>query len=92
MLDGATGELFKDGERLVLTSQETRLLRFLAARVGEDVSRDDLADALGEGTTLRAVDVQVARLRKKFEADPRNPSWLQTVRGIGYRLAGRPHA
>ena len=90
VLDVTTGLLLRGEERILLTPQEQRLLRYLATRLGDEVSRDDLAEALGEGTTLRAVDVQVARLRKKFEADPRNPSWLQTVRGIGYRLAGRP--
>ncbi|MCA8929624.1 MAG: response regulator transcription factor [Alphaproteobacteria bacterium] len=88
----ATGLLTQDGKRVLLTPQEQRLLRYLAGRLGDEVSRDDLADALGDGTTWRAVDVQVARLRKKMEADPRNPSWLQTVRGVGYRLAGRPLA
>ncbi len=89
MLDVDSGDLSRDGARLTLTSQEQRMLRYLAGRVGEDVSRDDLAEMLGEGATARAVDVQIARLRKKFEPDPRNPNWLQTVRGIGYRLTGR---
>jgi len=89
LLEADSGRLSRDGDGLVLTSQEQRLLRYLAGRLGEDVSRDDLADILGEGANPRAVDVQVARLRKKFEPDPRNPNWLQTVRGIGYRLTGR---
>ncbi len=89
LLDVDSGGLSRDGERLVLTSQEQRLLRYLAGRLGEEISRDDLAEILGDGATSRAVDVQVARLRKKFEPDPRNPNWLQTVRGVGYRLTGR---
>ena len=89
MLDVDSGDLSRGGDRLILTSQEQRMLRYLAGRVGEDVSRDDLAEMLGEGATARAVDVQIARLRKKFEPDPRNPNWLQTVRGVGYRLTGR---
>ena len=89
LLEVDSGALSHEGERLILTSQEQRLLRYLADRLGEEVSRDDLAEILGEGATARAVDVQVARLRKKFEPDPRNPNWLQTVRGIGYRLTGR---
>ena len=92
VFDVATALLWHDAERVILTPQEQRLLRFMAGRLGEEVSRDDLADALGEKMTWRAVDVQVARLRKKLEADPRNPTWLQTVRGVGYRLAGRPQA
>lgn len=89
VFDLTTALLWQNGERIILTPQEQRLLRFMAGRLGEEVSRDDLADALGEEMTWRAVDVQVARLRKKLEADPRNPTWLQTVRGVGYRLAGR---
>lgn len=90
VLDLTTGHLSEQGARIQLTPQEQRLLHYLGSRLGEEVSRDDLADTLGEGTTLRAVDVQIARLRKKFEPDPRNPAWLQTIRGIGYRLVGRP--
>jgi len=90
VLEVEAGLLWLDGVRVPLTPQEQRLLRFLGNRLGDKVSRDDLAEALGDGTTWRAVDVQVARLRKKMEADPRNPSWLQTVRGVGYRLTGRP--
>ncbi len=89
LLDVDSGDLSREGERLALTSQEQRMLRYLAGRVGKNVSRDDLAEILGDGATPRAVDVQVARLRKKFEPDPRNPNWLQTVRGVGYRLTGR---
>lgn len=89
VLDIDSGDLSRDGERLLLTSQEQRLLRYLASRVGEEIPRDDLAEILGEGATPRAIDVQIARLRKKFEPDPRNPNWLQTVRGVGYRLTGR---
>ena len=87
--DPASGELRHGEARLALTTQERRLLCRLAARPGEEVGRDDLAAVLGDGATPRAVDVQVARLRKKFEPDPRNPNWLQTVRGVGYRLLGR---
>jgi two-component system phosphate regulon response regulator OmpR len=90
LLETESGFLSENGQRLALTSQEQRLLRYLAKRLGQEVSRDDLAEILGDGATPRAVDVQVARLRKKFEPDPRNPNWLQTVRGVGYRLIGRP--
>ena len=84
-----SGILRSSDERLNLTSQEQRLLRYLGERLGEEVSRESLAEILGDGATPRAVDVQVARLRKKFEPDPRNPNWLHTVRGVGYRLTGR---
>ncbi len=51
------------------------------------MSREDLAGLGGaEGGNERAVDVQVNRLRRKIERDPANPAYLQTVRGLGYRL------
>jgi len=62
------------------------LLRILAARPGEVISREDLAKRTGAGLE-RSVDVQVTRLRRKVEADPRAPVYLQTVRGVGYKLA-----
>jgi len=56
-----------------------------AANAGETVARIDL---LGEPTAAgeRKIDVQINRLRRKIEQDPSDPKWLQTVRGIGYRL------
>jgi two-component system phosphate regulon response regulator OmpR len=62
------------------------MMRVLAARPGEVVSREDLAKRTGAGLE-RSVDVQVTRIRRKIETDPRAPVYLQTVRGVGYRLA-----
>jgi len=65
-------------------------MRVLAAHPDEAVSRADLAEVLGgtEGRVQdRAVDVQITRLRRKIEADPKAPRYLQTVRGAGYMLA-----
>lgn len=83
--DVAKGELRKDDRRVYLTESETQLLVLLARNVGEPVSRRDLAEEGGLGSE-RSVDVQVTRLRKKIEPDPREPIHLQTLRGIGYRL------
>jgi len=68
-----------------LTTRERDLLRLLAKRAGEPVSRAELAQPGGE-ESLRSVDVQINRLRQKIEADPANPVYLQTVRGAGYAL------
>jgi two-component system phosphate regulon response regulator OmpR len=69
-----------------LTAVETRLLTLLAERAGTPVSREELGQ-YAEGTlNLRSVDVQVTRLRRKIEPDPRVPRYLQTVRGKGYLL------
>ena len=61
------------------------MLRLLAAQPGETVPRLMLAGN-GSAAGERAVDVQVNRLRRKIESDPANPLFVQTVRGIGYRL------
>lgn len=80
------GELTRDGINVRLTEAEAVLLRVLATRGGESISREDLARRTSAGME-RSVDVQVTRLRRKIELDPRAPIYLQTVRGIGYRLA-----
>lgn len=82
----ARGELSREGAMVRLTEAEVAMLRVLAARPGEVVSREELAKRTSAGLE-RSVDVQVTRLRRKVEADPRAPVFLQTVRGIGYRLA-----
>jgi two-component system phosphate regulon response regulator OmpR len=83
----AKGELRRDGRIVRLTDSETQLLRILAARAGAPISRHELATLTSAGVE-RSVDVQVTRLRRKIERDPREPVHLQTVRGVGYRLAG----
>ncbi|MGE3142650.1 MAG: response regulator [Hyphomonadaceae bacterium] len=80
------GELSREGAPIRLTEAEAMLLRVLAAKGGESISREELAKRTGAGLE-RSVDVQVTRLRRKIEADPRIPIYLQTVRGVGYRLA-----
>ena len=74
------------GDDLVkLTSSELSLLRALAKKPGEAISRSALAEQTSAAME-RSVDVQVTRLRKKIEDDPRTPIYLQTVRGVGYVL------
>ena len=81
----ARGELRKGEEVIKLTDREREMLRVLAATPGETVSRAALAGN-GEAVSERAVDVLVNRLRRKIERNPTNPLYVQTVRGIGYRL------
>jgi two-component system phosphate regulon response regulator OmpR len=84
--DPDRGELACDGEPVKLTEAEVALLRQLARSPHEAVERLELARDTVDPSG-RAVDVQVTRLRRKIEADPKAPRYLQTVRGIGYRLA-----
>ena len=85
----ARGELRHGEEIIHLTDREREMLRMLAACPGETVTRIALAGN-GAAAGERAVDVQVNRLRRKIERDPANPLFLQTVRGIGYRLMVSP--
>jgi two-component system phosphate regulon response regulator OmpR len=84
--DIARGELFRGGEIVRLTAAEAGLLSSLAARAGEAVSREDLSQSAQFRGNIRNVDVQMTRLRRKIEPDPRYPRYLQTVRGTGYAL------
>jgi len=92
--DVERGELWSGEELVRLTATESQLMKIFASSVGEPVSRGDLVEQLGRGSGQdggqaqeRAVDVQITRLRKKIETDPKQPRFLQTVRGAGYMLA-----
>ncbi|MBE7638064.1 response regulator [Sneathiella sp. P13V-1] len=82
--DITKGELLKDGAIINLTSSEQLLLKTLASSPGVSVTRDELS--VTSGAQGRAVDVQITRLRRKIEEDPKLPRYLQTVRGEGYVL------
>ena len=74
-----------------LTGGEAALMQALARRVGEILSRDDIGEALGTPDAgERAIDVQVTRLRRKVEPDPREPRFNQTIRHRGYILRPGP--
>ena len=79
-------ELKKGPEVIRLTDREQEIMLLFATRAGETIPRHELVgndSEVGE----RTIDVQINRLRRKIEDDPANPVWLQTVRGIGYRLS-----
>ncbi len=86
------GQLFEGDSHIRLTGTESALLRRLAETPGQPVSRADLTLDLGRAPTDetdisdRAIDVQITRLRRKIEPDPKEPRYLQTVRGAGYML------
>jgi two-component system phosphate regulon response regulator OmpR len=82
----ARRELMRGGEALKLTDREQEILAIVAARAGETIPRHELVTGDSE-VGERTIDVQINRLRRKIERDPANPVWLQTVRGIGYRLS-----
>jgi two-component system, OmpR family, phosphate regulon response regulator OmpR len=80
------GELRRDDELIRITEREREILTILAVAGGANVEREQLAGP-GGAAAERTVDVQINRLRRKTEVDPANPVFLQTVRGVGYRLA-----
>ena len=79
-------ELSRGGAPIKLTESEARLLRILASHAGQPLSRERLASESEVSGNTRAIDVQVTRLRRKIEPDPRTPRYLHTVRGKGYML------
>ncbi len=91
--DVERGELWRGDEPVRLTTAESTLLKLLARRAGEPVSRWDMLTELGaqssgdSSSQERAIDVQITRLRRKVEAQPKTPRFIKTVRGAGYMLA-----
>ena len=87
--DVERSELWRGDDPVRLTATEMVLMSVLSERPKEPVSRGELVEKLGRGggtAQERAVDVQITRLRRKIEADPKQPRYLQTVRGAGYML------
>jgi two-component system, OmpR family, phosphate regulon response regulator OmpR len=84
------GELWRGEDVVRLTATESQLMRIFAGRPGEALTRIQVVEELGRASGQaqeRAVDVQITRLRRKIETDPKQPRYLQTVRGAGYMLA-----
>lgn len=83
--------LFK-GEQLVLTPKEFELLLYLAIHRGKVLSRDQLLNGVWDfhydGDT-RIVDVHISHLREKIEADTKQPTYIRTIRGFGYKMDGQ---
>ncbi|UWQ95745.1 response regulator [Rhodobacteraceae bacterium M385] len=87
------GELWQGKDPVRLTATEAALMRIFAHQPTEALSRGELVSLLnrdkvgGEPVQERAVDVQITRLRRKIEMNPKQPRYLQTVRGAGYMLS-----
>ncbi|WP_281973712.1 response regulator [Ruegeria faecimaris] len=88
--DVERGEMWRGEETVRLTATESQLMKIFSAQAGAPISRAKLVEDLGRDkgqAQERAVDVQITRLRRKIEQDPKQPRYLQTVRGAGYMLA-----
>jgi two-component system phosphate regulon response regulator OmpR len=85
LFDPATSRLTRTGKPVKLTGAEAALLQLFATHAGRPFSRSELCKRLNVALE-RSIDVQVTRLRRKIEEDPKLPLYLQTVRGVGYML------
>jgi two-component system alkaline phosphatase synthesis response regulator PhoP len=88
-IDFFTYEVFVRSKPVKLTLKEFELLRFLVQNPNRVLSRDQLLDRVWGGDTYvtpRTIDVHVRRLRKVIEDDDRNPKWILTLRGVGYKF------
>lgn len=84
------GTMWRGDDMVRLTATESQLMKIFSACPGEAVSRTKLVEDLGrdrDQAQERAVDVQITRLRRKIEENPKQPRYLQTVRGAGYMLS-----
>lgn len=89
--DSRRTEVRRDGQQLLLSAREFRLLQYFIEHRGETIPREELLRHVWgyNGTpSTRTVDVHVAWLRQKLEADPKRPRWIVTVHGLGYRFTG----
>ena len=88
--DTAKGVVYKNGAELYLTRLEYKLLLLFMNRPGQIITRDQLFNEIWNITheyiTDNTLSVHIKRLREKIEDDPQNPRYIQTVRGIGYKL------
>ena len=94
VIDFVRQSAVRDGKALDLSQKEFAILRLLASRQGETVSRETFLDEVWEYNawpTTRTVDNFIAALRAKVEPVPDEPRFIETVRGLGYRLSPRGH-
>jgi DNA-binding response OmpR family regulator len=90
VIDVSRRQVWVRGEQVELTTTEFGILSLLAAHPGWVYSRQQIMQQLWDGDfygEARSADVHIQRIRKKIESDPKNPHYIQTVRGIGYKFA-----
>jgi len=81
--------IFLKGEELHLTKAELGILRYMLKKEGGVISRDELiynVDAISEDSTNKSIDVIVGRIRQKLGDNPKSPTYIHSVRGVGYKL------
>lgn len=89
IIDLKTKAVYKNGKKIELFTKEKKLLFFLASNYGRVYSAESLLELVWGYETesdLKTIVVHISNLRKKIEDDPKNPKYLQTIRGFGYKL------
>lgn len=88
--DTVKGNVYKNGEEIFLSRLEYKLLLFFMNNAGQILTRDSLFNEIwnitGEYITDNTLTVHIKRLREKIEDNPQNPKYIQTVRGMGYKM------
>jgi len=90
-IDIRRAEVSRDGKPVSLSAKEFQLLRYFVEHRGATLSREELLHEVwgyGVAPSTRTVDVHVGWLRQKLENDPKNPQWILTAIGLGYKFAG----
>jgi two-component system alkaline phosphatase synthesis response regulator PhoP len=90
-VDLRRAEVLRDGQSIAMSAKEFQLLRYFIEHRGDTLSRDELLREVWGYEAMpssRTVDVHVAGLRQKIEKDPKNPQFILTVVGLGYKFAG----
>jgi two-component system OmpR family response regulator len=88
-IDEASRMIYLKDQPLQLTAAEYGILSYLLEHANEVVSREDLiynVDAISEESTLKSIDVIISRIRHKLGDNPKQPRYIRSVRGLGYRL------
>jgi two-component system alkaline phosphatase synthesis response regulator PhoP len=91
VVDFRRAEVMRGGAAVDLSAREFKLLRHFIAHRGATISRDELLSEVwgyDEMPLTRTVDVHVAGLRQKIEANPKSPEFVLTVHGLGYKFVG----
>ena len=84
-----THSLYRNGKKIELTILENRILLYFLQNMNRVISRDELMQVVwgySSNVNTRTLDMHIVRLRKKIEQNPDKPSYLQTVRGMGYKF------
>jgi two-component system alkaline phosphatase synthesis response regulator PhoP len=90
-VDMRRNEVTRDGNPVYLSAREFQLLRYLIERAGGTVPRVEILRSVwgyDSNTLTRTVDMHIASLRNKLEADPKHPEFILTVAGVGYKFVG----